>query len=489
MANRREFLKAGAAALTVAAARPLFGWQGANNRVRMGVIGMGTRAARVFDSLTRNQDCEFTYGCEVVQSKLTNFQSANRPLAQKLQMVGDYRRVLDRNDIDAVLIATPDFSHAKITADALAAGKHVYVEKPISNSIPRINMMLDAYNKYPNLVVQVGTHQRSWDHFIEAKKLLEEKLDRVTHVLIQQPGAYSAQRQEPVPVPPGVDWDAWQVDAPKKAFKQGYLGFRGWWEYGSGLVGDWGAHHVDVANWFTNADSKAPVKTSAIGFYSSPDIDPECVFNTFSIAWQFDTHILTFANSVYPRPNFNDSKAPDIEGWGVFFYAGNGTLQVNRMGYALRPPVMTTRNRVGPEPPPGAGNVQLGTGAAPAAAPAGAGAQAPGGAPAAGGGRGGRGRGGAPGAPGGVAAGRGGGGKPPVEMNVYVNPRGGVEEDYPLHVHTRNFLDCLKAKDRKTNAPMEIGYNSALPCLLALEAMQQNRVMGWDAAARKSKAI
>jgi hypothetical protein len=74
-------------------------------------------------------------------------------------------------------------------------------------------------------------------------------------------------------------------------------------------------------------------------------------------------------------------------------------------------------------------------------------------------------------------------------MNVYVNPRGGVEEDYPLHVHTRNFLDCLKAKDRKTNAPMEIGYNSALPCLLALEAMQQNRVMGWDAAARKSKAI
>jgi hypothetical protein len=74
-------------------------------------------------------------------------------------------------------------------------------------------------------------------------------------------------------------------------------------------------------------------------------------------------------------------------------------------------------------------------------------------------------------------------------LTVNINPRGAVEEDYPLHVHTRDFLDKLKAKNRKTNAPMEVGYNSALPCLLALEAMQQNRILGWDAAAKKSKAI
>ena len=149
--HRRELLKNGAAALTVAATKPLFAWQGANNRVRMAVIGMGNRSGRVFDSLTRYDDVQFTVGCEVAQNKQTNFQSANRPLAQKLDVVGDYRRVLDRNDIDAVLIGTPDFSHARITADALAAGKHVYVEKPIANNIARINMMLDAYNKYPNL--------------------------------------------------------------------------------------------------------------------------------------------------------------------------------------------------------------------------------------------------------------------------------------------------------------------------------------------------
>src|SRR5688500_17868335 len=169
MKTRRTFLTTSAAALAAAAARPLYSWQGANNRVRMAVIGMGNRSGRVFDSFTRYDDVQFTMGCEVAQNKQQNFQNANRPLAQALNVVGDYRRVLDRNDIDAVLIGTPDFSHAKITVDALAAGKHVFVEKPIANNIARINMMMDAYNKYPGPVVQVGTQQRSWDHFIEAK--------------------------------------------------------------------------------------------------------------------------------------------------------------------------------------------------------------------------------------------------------------------------------------------------------------------------------
>jgi predicted dehydrogenase len=335
MESRRDFLKVSVGAVTLAGARPLFGFQGANNRVRMGVIGMGGRSARVFDSLTRQDNCEFVVGCEVSQTKLQNFQAANRPLAQ-IPIVGDYRRVLDRNDVDAVLIATPDFSHSRITVDALAAGKDVYVEKPISNSVPRINAMLEAYNK-SDRVVQVGTHQRSWDHFIEAKKIVESGvLGPVNHVVIQQAGNYAAMKQEPVPVPPGLDWDAWQVDAPKKPFKQGYPGFRAWWEYGSGLVGDWGAHHVDVANWFMDADNKQPLKTAAVGFYARQNIDPECVYDSFSISWQFDSHLVTFENSEIPRPQ------DDIEGWGVYFLGPNGTLQINRMGYAVRPYVAKT---------------------------------------------------------------------------------------------------------------------------------------------------
>jgi hypothetical protein len=170
--------------------------------------------------------------------------------------------------------------------------------------------------------------------------------------------------------------------------------------------------------------------------------------------------MMTFANSVYPRPNFEDQRAPDIEGWGVYFYGTNGTLQVNRMGWALRPSVPQTR-------------IRAQAGAAPGAA---AGGGRAGGAP--GGGR-------AGGAPGG---GRGGAGQA-APLNVYINPRGAVEEDYPLHAHTRDFLDKLKVRNRQTNAPMEVGYNSALPALLALEAMKQNKVLGWDPATKQIKVL
>ena len=86
------------------------------------------------------------------------------------------------------------------------------------------------------------------------------------------------------------------------------------------------------------------------------------------------------------------------------------------------------------------------------------------------------------------ARGRGGANLPPVEAKVYVNPRGGVEEDYPLDAHTRNFLDCIKSR-QKPNAEFEIGYYAALPCLLALESLQKGKPLAWDAQGRASKTV
>jgi hypothetical protein len=168
--------------------------------------------------------------------------------------------------------------------------------------------------------------------------------------------------------------------------------------------------------------------------------------------------------------------ADGIENWGVFFVGNRGSLQVNRQGWAVRPVVPHVIRKQGPPPPPTAGGVTLGAGGT-AIAPGAAGAPAPGGAPGTGGGgRGGRG-------------GRGGNANlPPIEAQMYVNPRGGVEEDYPLDAHTRNFLDCIKSR-QKPNADLEVGYYAALPCLLALESLQQGKPLGWDAAGRKSKAV
>src|SRR5260370_19814621 len=98
MESRRDFLKVGAAALTVAATRPLFGWQGANNRVRLAVIGCGNRAGRVFDSLSRNADCQWVAGAEVNKARLDGFMTPARQTF-KLATMTDYRQILDRNDV------------------------------------------------------------------------------------------------------------------------------------------------------------------------------------------------------------------------------------------------------------------------------------------------------------------------------------------------------------------------------------------------------
>ena len=222
---------------------------------------------------TGGADCQFVAAAEVNQAKLDSWMTPERQ-AFKLETVVDYRRILDRKDVDAVLIATPDHSHSKITIDAIAAGKDVYCEKPASNSIPRVNAMLDAYKKSTQ-IIQIGTQQRSWDHFAEAKQVIDAgTLGTIIHVTIVQPGSYARPKEAEQPVPAGLDWDLWQLDAPKRPFKPTRLGFRAWYAYGSGLIGDWGAHHIDVVHWLMNADRKVPLRTSANGsFLIVPDAD------------------------------------------------------------------------------------------------------------------------------------------------------------------------------------------------------------------------
>src|SRR5258708_37206704 len=110
--------------------------------------------------------------------------------------------------------------------------------------------MLDDYRKGKQLV-QIGTHQRSWDHFAEAKKIVDSGvLGTITHVSIVQPGTHARPKEAEQPVPAGLDWDMWQMDAPKRAFKPSRLRFRAWNAYGSGPAGDWGAHHAALATRF-----------------------------------------------------------------------------------------------------------------------------------------------------------------------------------------------------------------------------------------------
>ena len=397
---------------------------------------------------------------EVNKAKLDPWMTPARQTF-KLDVVGDYRRILDRKDVDAVLIA-----HAGSLAlpadgrrDCRRQGR-LRREAGVEHASPRINAMLDAYKKGKQ-VVQVGTQQRSWDHFIEAKKILDSGvLGNVTHVIIVQPGSYARAKEAEAPVPAGLDWDMWQGPAPKKPFKPSRLGFRAWYDYGGGLVADWGAHHVDVAHWFMNADRKVPLRTTANGaFLAVPDADPEQVPDTFSISWHYDNFLMTFANGeVYTRRRRTRSRTGACSSSAIAARC-RSTVRATR---CVRSVPRTIRKQ-GPPPPPTAGGVTLGAGGT-AIAPAPV-RRRPG-----------RARRRRP-------RRRGGGGSEPAagrSRSSTSTREGGVEEDYPLDAHTRNFLDCIKSR-QKPNADIEIGYYAALPCLLALESLQKGKPLGWDA--------
>jgi len=413
MENRRTFLKMAAAAGALSRSA-----LGANDRVQMGIIGTGTRGMRDHTCFKAHQDAVFVAAAEVDQSRLA--KAIER--IGKVDTYDDYRKLLDRKDVDAVLITTPDHWHSQMVLDAVAAGKDIYCEKPVSNTVERAQKMLWAVQQSKQ-VVQVGLQQRSWDHFQEAYKIVQSGiLGQITHVTVQFPGGYG-NTPDPVTAPPaGLDWNMWQGPAPRHGYQASrQRRWRAYYDYGGGLVTDWGVHLVDIAHWYMQADHKAPLRTSASAQYISfTDPDLQELPDTFSISWKYDNFVMTFVNCEYDTPEF--------ESWGTYFFGKNGALQVNRQGWRLNPYIPRRVNM-------------------PASAIANPYAQHE--------------------------------QKPAFEAKLYLNPNGGVEVDYPTIAHVRNFLDCVKSRAQPT-APMDIGFHSSLPCLLAVLAIRQQRTILWD---------
>lgn len=402
LTNRRELLKIGAAA--AAASQKILG---ANERVRMAVIGTGSRANIVARLFLKHPDCEFVAACDVRRSRLDAFVEK---LGGKLDTYGDYRRILERKDVDAVLVTTPDHWHGPITVDACAAGKDVYVEKPLSNTVEAAQRMLEAARKY-NRVVQLGTQQRSGRHFQEAARFVQDGLlGRISHAVLLQPGGYTQTTQPPEAPPPDLDWEMFQGPAPRRPFSPSRLRWRSYYAYGGGLVTDWGVHLTDIALMYLKADGKAPLLTSASAQYVRFPRDEEQVPDAFACTWQYDNFVMSFTNVVPP------GGAPSAQ--GNWFYGERGVLHVNRSGYQVWPV-----QRRGPE---------------------------------------------APGPP----------GPPPIEAKS-VEVKEDYQNDPDTTAHARNFLDCIKSR-QKPVCDIEIGFNSTLPTLIALLAIQQGKTFTWD---------
>jgi predicted dehydrogenase len=347
--TRRRFidLAAGGTFLAGTSFRSRVAAQGPSNRIRMGLIGGGGRGNQVAGFFVKHADCQFLAAAEPYRMRLDRTIEGLTKLQPGVKVDGyeHYRRILERSDIDAVLIATPDHWHCPITVEACAAGKDVYVEKPLSNEIPSAWTAVEAARKH-NRVVQMGTQQRQGEAFKEAAEIVQSgALGRVTHVMLQFQGSYGVPPEPNAPPPEGLNWDLFQGPAPKRPFRPGRLRWRNFYDYGGGLVTDWGVHLVDVAHWYLKADTKAPLLTSAASQYVTLD-NPErdqCP-DAFSIAWQYDDFVMSFTNTTVQDWEFGRQ--------GTYFFGPNGSLLVHRAGFEIRPRPAPGARPGQPPPPP-----------------------------------------------------------------------------------------------------------------------------------------
>src|SRR5262249_8724495 len=238
---------------------------GANERVRVGLIGCGTRGMHVARLMRQAPNVEFVAACDVYDR---NANRAREWAGQQCQAYRDFRRVLDRKDVDAVLVATPDHWHAIPTVLACRAGKDVYVEKPLGHNVREGRAMVEAARRHKR-VVQAGTQHRSAEHYREVAKIVQGgELGKVRFVRVWNytnlypRGVGRAEDSRP---PDGLDWDFYLGPAPAVPFnKNRFLGtFRWFWDYAGGFITDWGTHRFDSVHQVMGED--APRSVSAVG--------------------------------------------------------------------------------------------------------------------------------------------------------------------------------------------------------------------------------
>ena len=353
--DRRSFLTTGAAGLvgakTLLGARPASARiLGANDRVRIGVIGTGRQGRSDLRGHALLPDVEIATVCDVYAPNMA--QAAQMAAGAKQE--ADFRKVLDDKSLDAVIIGTPDHWHALMTVMACQAGKDVYVEKPSSVAIAEGRKMVDAARKYGRMV-QVGTQQRSATHFQEAAKMVRD--GRVGTVSLVRMWNAGNQSPEGIGNPPdgdppaGLDWDLWLGPAPTRPFNANRFGvvpdnysyFRWFWDYAGGMMTDWGVHLIDIAQWAMSVD--APQSVSAVGgIFALKDNreTPDTIMATF----QYPGFVMTYEN------RSGNGRGINGHGYGLEFCGTDGTLFVDRAGYELTPETRksgtTTTNRSEP---------------------------------------------------------------------------------------------------------------------------------------------
>jgi len=326
--NRREFIYGGSVVAAGMTARSYARVAGANDRVGLGVIGLGRRGTIVGTAFLKDPRVEIRATCDVYDLHRENFSQALRLSLPASSTVDAYEDLLGRKDVDAVLISTPDHLHVTVATAALEAHKHVYLEKPTVHHWSERKALADAAQK-ANVVLQCGMQQRSGAHYLRAKQELFEK-GKLGDVLFARAVwhnfPWQARDIKPEPKPAGLDWQRFLGPAPEVPYELiRYSSWRYFPAYGNGLLADILTHWVDVAQWMM--DDASPRSAAALGgIYRLHDgrENPD----TVSAILQYEHWNLNFESSVMSIRN----KTPS-----VFFEGTLGTLDLARDGYTFTP--------------------------------------------------------------------------------------------------------------------------------------------------------
>ncbi len=337
--GRREFIQTGAAAATaVPAIRVASGSHGTvvspSDQIRLGIIGVGRQGMYNMRKFLEHPECRVVAVCDVYEPHL---QAAH--MESSAEPVRDFRRVIDRNDIDALVISTPDHWHPLMTVMGCQAGKDIYVEKPISVAVSEGQRMVEAARRYER-VVQVGTQQRSGLHFQHAVRLVQQgELGQVSAVRTWNFGNGSplgiGNPPDSDPAP-GLDWDMWLGPAPKVPFNPNRFGvfentwscFRWFWDYAGGMMTDWGVHLLDIVQWAMEVDAPETISASGGKFILRDNRETP---DTLTVTYQYPKFICTYENRT--------CNGCPITGhsYGIEFYGENGTLFLDRAGFQIKP--------------------------------------------------------------------------------------------------------------------------------------------------------
>ncbi len=307
---------------------------GANDQINIGVIGVNgmgwsdLKAALLVPGVTLVALCDADQN--VLDKRMSELKELDVNPA-KVKTYKDYRAVLDRKDVDAVIIGTPDHWHALMMIHAVQAGKDVYVEKPVGNSIAECRSMVAATEKY-NKVVQAGQWQRSQQHFKDAVDYVQSgKLGNVRTVKVwcyqgwMKPGPVV-----PDSAPPkGADYDLWLGPAKKRTFNASryHFNFRWFWDYAGGLMTDWGVHLLDYG--LLGMGSPIPKTISALGGrFAYPDLYEETP-DTLTTLYEFDKFNLVWDSAM------GIDNGPYNRDHGIAYIGNNGTLILNRNGWEV----------------------------------------------------------------------------------------------------------------------------------------------------------